>query len=228
MSIYLVEGPQAETFMTMAATETGSKAMLGDPEQFEAGVGPNITQAAITLRDNVAKVAALKTDETRTLVQQHEAAAILSERTVQALEKAKTAISERAEYLTQAGQEEAAAVFELAPSRRFVHEKILEHFVGLAGKAEGLMLMRQIIRTAAEAAAVFFNTKPYLLNMNAENFHKIRFEAVEQYAPKAWEKMTAVVKLVELPAKYDRTIQAVKGSFHNPTLAARAKSRVEV
>ena len=29
MSIYLVEGPQAETFMTMAATETGSKAMLG-------------------------------------------------------------------------------------------------------------------------------------------------------------------------------------------------------
>jgi hypothetical protein len=228
MSIYLVEGPQAETFMTMAATETGSKAMLGDPEQFEAGVGPNITQAAITLRDNVAKVAALKTDETRTLVQQHEAAAILSERTVQALEKAKTAISERAEYLTQAGQEEAAAVFELAPSRRFVHEKILEHFVVLAGKAEGLMLMRQIIRTDAEAAAVFFNTKPYLLNMNAENFHKIRFEAVEQYAPKAWEKMTAVVKLVELPAKYDRTIQAVKGSFHNPTLAARAKSRVEV
>ena len=125
-------------------------------------------------------------------------------------------------------QHEAAAVFELAPSRRFVHEKILEHFVGLAGKAEGLMLMRQIIRTDAEAAAVFFNTKPYLLNMNAENFHKIRFEAVEQYAPKAWEKMTAVVRLVELPAKYDRTIQAVKGSFHNPTLAARAKSRVEV
>ena len=64
--------------------------------------------------------------------------------------------------------------------------------------------------------------------MNAENFHKIRFEAVERYAPKAWEKMTAVVRLVELPAKYDRTIQAVKGSFHNPTLAARAKSRVEV
>ncbi len=167
----------------MAATETGSKAMLGDSEQFEAGVGPNITQAAIILRNNVAKIAALKTDETRTLVQKHEAAAILSERTVQALEKAKTAISERAEYLTQAGQ---------------------------------------------EAAAVFFNTKSYLLNMNAENFHKIRFETVEQYAPKAWEKMTAVVKLVELPAKYDRTIQAVKGSFHNPTLAARAKSRVEV
>ena len=64
--------------------------------------------------------------------------------------------------------------------------------------------------------------------MNAENFHKIRFEAVERYAPKAWEKMTAVVRLVELPAKYDRTIQAVKGSFHTPMLAARAKLRVEV
>ena len=46
MSIYLVEGPQAETFMTMAATETGPKAMLGDPEQFEAGVGLNIAARA--------------------------------------------------------------------------------------------------------------------------------------------------------------------------------------
>lgn len=228
MSTYLVESPQAESFMELASTNTGIAAFLGDPEQFEAGAGPDIANASIALRDGVAKVAALKNDPTRTEVQQHAAGEIVAERTVKALEKSKAAIESRMEYLSQAGQEEAAAVFDLSPSRRFVHEKILEHFVGLASKAEGLVLMRQIIRTDGEAAAVFFNTKPYLLNMNAENFHKIRYEAIEQYAPKAWEKMNAVVKLIELPAKYDKAINSVRTSFYNPALAAKAKLRVEV
>lgn len=228
MSQYLVEGTQAEAFMTMAGTETGAKAMLGDPEKFESGVGPNIVQAGITMRESVAKVVALKTDPTRTEVQKHEAAAVLTERTVTALEKAKAAIQERADYLLMAGQEEANAVFELNPSRRFVHEKILEHMVKQASKPEGLFELRKLMKDDPEAAAVFANAKPYLLNMNPDNFRKVHFEAIERYAPKAWAKMNEGAALTDLPAKYDRAIAAVRVNFHNPALAAKAKLRVQV
>ena len=56
---FLVNTEGASSFMELATTETGGKAFLGDAEQFDSQVGPDITAAHITLRDAANKVAAL-------------------------------------------------------------------------------------------------------------------------------------------------------------------------
>jgi len=61
---FLVNTEGASSFMELATTETGGKAFLGDAEQYDSQVGPDITAAHITLRDAANKVAALVEDPT--------------------------------------------------------------------------------------------------------------------------------------------------------------------
>ncbi|OUJ14856.1 hypothetical protein HK27_13010 [Acetobacter orientalis] len=63
--------------------------MLGDSGKFESGVGSDITNAHIALRDGVANIATLLHDATRNDVQRHEAASVVAGRAVEALQKAK-------------------------------------------------------------------------------------------------------------------------------------------
>lgn len=224
----LVQTPQASGFLELAATETGRKAFLGDAEKFDTDVGPDITNAHIALRDGVATIGRLLSDETRNDVQRHEAASVVAARTVESLEKAKARIAERANYLLMAGQDDAQATFRLDPARRFVQEKIMEFMVEQAGKPDGTMKLRELIKDDGEAAAVFANTKAYLLNMNADNFRKLHFEAIQRHAPDAWTKMQNGVALTELAPKFDKAINSVRNSFYNPSLAAKASTRVQL
>lgn len=224
----LVQSEAASSFLSSAGTETGRKAFLGDPEKFDSGVGPDITNAHIALRDGVATITLLLNDATRNDVQRHEAAGVVAGRTVEALERAKAKIEERANYLLVAGQEDAQATFRLDPNRRFVQEKIMEYMVEQAGKPDGTMKLRELIKDDGEAAAVFANTKPYLLKMNADNFRKLHFEAIERHAPDGWTKMQNGAALTDLAPKFDKTISAVRRSFYNPALAAKASTRVQL
>ena len=54
-----------------------------------------------------------------------------------------------------------------------------------ACKSDSTMKLRELIKDDGEAAAVFANTKPYLLKMNADNFRKLHFEAIERHAQDA-------------------------------------------
>ncbi|WP_143002279.1 hypothetical protein [Nitrosomonas sp. Nm132] len=65
-------------------------------------------------------------------------------------------------------------------------------------------------------AAVVFHSPSFLLDIAPENHTKLRFEATERHVPAAYKMMTDSVALRELPAKYDKTISAVRGSFYLP------------
>lgn len=224
----LVQSEQAASFLSLAGTETGRKALLSDPEKVDSHAATDVINAQIALRDGVETIGKLLKDETRNTVQKHEAAGVVAARTVEVLEKTKAKIEERANYLLMAGQEDAQATFRLDPTRRFVHEHILAHMANLASKPDGTIKLRQIVEEDGEAAAVFANTKPYLLNMNADNHRSLQFKAIERHAPDAWAKMQAGVTLMDVPAKFAKTISAVRASFYNPAVAAKASTRVQI
>ena len=227
MSTYLVETPQAESFMELASTNTGSMAFLGDAEQFESGVGPDITNAGIALRQNVAKVAALKNDPTRTEVQKHEAAEVLAERTVQSLEKSKASIQSRIDELWNNGIAQSDIVFAPKSDRGTLDSEIRQYLREQAGKADGMLKIREAMKDK-NVAGVVMHSPSFLLDMNPANHQTLKFEILEQHLPDAYKKLTDSVALRELPAKYDKAINSVRTSFYNPALAAKAKLRVEV
>ncbi|WP_090576617.1 hypothetical protein [Nitrosomonas sp. Nm58] len=99
----LVQTEAASPFLLLAVTGTGRKAFLGDPEKFDSSVGPDITNAHLALRDGIDTIARLLKDETRNGVQRHEVAGVMTARTIEALQKAKTAIESRAELLYGGG-----------------------------------------------------------------------------------------------------------------------------
>ena len=224
---FLVNTEGASSFMELATTETGGKAFLGDAEQYDSQVGPDITAAHITLRDAANKVAALVEDPTRTEVQKHEAAAILAERTVAQLAKSKAAIEARAESLYNTGLTQAQMQFAPSADRGALDSEIRAYIREQAGKGEGLMKIRQAMEDKA-VAAVVFHSPSFLLDIAPENLTTLRFEATERHIPAAYKMMTDSVALRELPAKYDKTISAVRGSFYLPTVAAQASKRVQV
>lgn len=224
----LVQSEAASSFLSLAGTETGRKALLGDPEKLDSSAATDVINAQISLRDGVETIGKLLKDETRNLVQRHEAAGVVAARTVEALEKAGAKIEERANYLLMSGQEDAQATFRLDPNRRFVHEHILAHMTSLASKTDGTIKLRQIIEEDGEAAAVFANTKPYLLNMNADNHRALHFKAIQRHAPDAWAKMEAGVTLTDLAPKFAKAANSVRASFFNPAVAAKASTRVQL
>jgi hypothetical protein len=87
------------------------------------------------------------------------------------------------------------------------------------------MKIRQAMEDKA-VAAVVFHSPSFLLDIAPENHTKLRFEATERHVPAAYKMMTDSVALRELPAKYDKTISAVRGSFYLPPVAAQAAKRV--
>ena len=227
MNTYLVESPQAESFMELASTNTGSAAFLGDPEQFEAGAGPDIANASIALRQNVAKVAALKNDPTRTEVQKHEAAAVLAERTLTQLEKSKAAIESRANELWNSAVTQSELTFAPKSDRGTLDSEIRQYLREQAGKPEGMMKIREAMKDK-NVAGVVWHSPSFLLDINPANHQKLKVEALEQHLPDAYKKVVDSLALGELPAKYDKAINSVRTSFYNPALAAKAKLRVEV
>ena len=227
MSTYLVENPQAEGFMELASTNTGSNAFLGDPEQFEAGAGLDIANAGIALRQNVAKVAALKNDPTRTEVQKHEAAAVLAERTVAQLEKSKASIESRANELWNSAVTQSELTFAPKSDRGTLDSEIRQYLREQAGKPEGMMKIREAMKDK-NVAGVVWHSPSFLLDINPANHQKLKVEVLEQHLPDAYKKVVDSLALRDLPAKYDKAINSVRTSFYNPALAAKAKLRVEV
>lgn len=223
----LVQTPQASGFLELAATETGRKAFLGDPEKFDSEVGPDILNAQIALRDGVETIARLLKDETRNEVQRHEVAGVVAARTVEALEKSKAAIERRAELLYSDGVAQAEREFSPRASHAALESEIRTYIRELANKADGPSKIRAAMLESKDVAAVIFHSPGFLVGINPETHTKLRFEATEKWLPDAYKRMTGSIALSELAPKFAKAANSVRNSFYNPTLAAKASTRVQ-
>lgn len=224
----LVKTPQASGFLELAATETGRKAFLGDAEKYDSDVGPDITNAHIALRDGVATIGQLLNDETRNEVQRHEAAGIVAGRTVEALQKTKAAIENRAELLYSDGVAQAEREFTPRASHASLESEIRTYIRELSDNPEGPSKIRAAMLESKDVAAVIFHSPGFLVGINPETHTKLRFEATEKWVPAAYKRMTDSVALRELAPKFDKAINSVKNSFYNPALASKASTRVQI
>ncbi len=224
----LVQSEAASSFLSLAGTETGRKAFLGDPEKFDSGVGPDITNAAIALRNGVETVAALLNDATRNDVQRHEAAGVVAGRTIETLQKAKAAIESRAEVLFSDGAAQAEREFTPRASHASLESEIRAYIREQAKQPDGPANVRAAMLASKDVAAVIFHSPGFLVGINADTHSKLRYEAAEKWAPEAYKRMTDSVALRELAPKFDKAINSVRTSFYNPTMAAKASTRVRI
>ncbi len=65
-------------------------------------------------------------------------------------------------------------------------------------------------------------------HINAETHSKLRYEAAERWVPEAYKRMTDSVALRELAPKFDKAAASVRNSFYNPSVAAKASTRVQI
>ncbi len=224
----LVQSEAASSFLSLAATETGRKAFLGDPEKYESGVGPDITNAGIALRDGVETIGRLLNDATRNEVQRHEAAGVVAARTVEALQKAKAAIESRAEILFSDGAAQAEREFTPRASHASLESEIRAYIREQAKQPDGPAKVRAAMLESKDVAAVIFHSPGFLVGINAETHSKLRYEAAEKWVPEAYKRMTDSVALRELAPKFDKAAASVRNSFYNPSLAAKASTRVQI
>lgn len=224
----LVQSEAASSFLSLAGTETGRKAFLGDPEKYESGVGPDITNAGIALRDGVETIGRLLSDATRNEVQRHEAAGVVAARTVEALQKAKAAIESRAEILFSDGAAQAEREFTPRASHASLESEIRAYIREQAKQPDGPAKVRAAMLESKDVAAVIFHSPGFLVGINPETHSKLRDEAAEKSVPEAYKRMTDSVWLRELAPKFDKAAASVRNSFYNPSLAAKASTRVQI
>lgn len=224
----LVQTEAASSFLSLAGTETGRKAFLGDPEKFDGGVGPDITNAHIALRDGVETIGRLLNDATRNDVQRHEAAGIVTVRTVEALKKAKAAIESRAELLYSDGVAQAEREFTPRASHASLESEIRAYVREQAKQPDGPAKVRAAMLESKDVAAVIFHSPGFLVGINPETHTKLRFEATEQWVPDSYKRMTDSIALRDLAPKFEKAINSVRSSFYNPAISAKASTRVQL
>lgn len=201
---------------------------MGDPDKFGSGVGPDITNAHIALRDGVATIAALLNNATRNDVQRHEAAGVVAGRTVEALQKAKASIENRAALMFSYGVAQAEREFTPRASHASLESEIRAYIREQAKQTDGPAKVRAAMLENKDVAAVIFHSPGFLVGINAETHSKLRYDATERWVPDAYKRMTDSIALRELAPKFDKAIGSVRSSFYNPTLAAKASTRVRI
>lgn len=226
---FLVNNDHASSFLTLASTEAGRRAFLGDHEKIgDTQASVAVLNSQIALRDALSTIEALTRDETRSLPQRHEAAARLAERVITQLTEAKETFGSRADALWERGTDEATAFFAPNLSRSFLDAQVIGFVKEQATKPDGILKVGELVRTNKNVAAVVFNTDDFLLGINGDTHSKMKFDAVESHAPNSYVKMTASLALRELPPRYDKAINAVRTSFYSPNEAAKTATRVNI
>ena len=229
MPLYLVNTPNAEKFLTLANTNAGLRAMLGDADADKfKGMGQTITDAQEVLRKGVERAVALVQDRTRTDVAKHAAAKQIAESTAKQLAFQRNQIAAKAEDLMQDGQAVADAFFEMRGERSAIDAQIMDWVKDQAGKDGGVAQIRKTAMEEPQLAAVLYNAPNFLLGINEKSHAKLRLDVVEKHAPTAYKAMDQGVELQGLVPRYDKAIAGIHSSFYNPTIADQAASHVEV
>lgn len=229
MSRFLVNTPQAEQWLTLAATETGSEAIVcGNSDNYsDAESSAALLNASIALRDGVRTIEALNLDRTRTDPLKHEAASKVSANVVGKLEHAKATVERRASALYASGVEEADAAFAPNLNRSHLDAEIIRYVREESAKPDGIVKVHGLVRSNRNVASVVYGAESFLLGIAEPTHTRMKFDAVEHHVPAAYKRMTDSLALRELPAKLDAAANSVRRSFHNPGIAAGMATRVQ-
>jgi hypothetical protein len=229
MSKYLVNGPGTADFLDLAHTESGTRAMLGDPK-IEAMVGVDIVNAHIALREGAKKVAALVYDPTRTDVSKHAVAKKLADSVVEKLSKTKAVIEKRAEYLQSEALRVADIEFGPKSERAALHSEIrgwVRETLQRRG-GEGIGIVREALKGNSDLAAIVWHSPRFLLGLPDEIHSELRMEVLEAHKPELFSGLSTSLALTKLLGKYDTAIRKVQSSFYSPEMAKQSVKRVEV
>lgn len=228
MAQHLVNTDAAADFLSLAMTDVGPVAFLGDAEAFESGVAADIQMANIALRDGASKVVALTKDETRTEVARHAVAEKVANSVIGQLTKTKAAIEAKAESLGYLGQAQASALFSPKDGRAALDGEIRSWIRESMKTADGISEVMAAARSDGNVAAVIYHSPRFLLGLSNETHASLKFDAIKRFAPEAYAHIENSGKLFDLAPRYDRVMQKVRMNFYNQTLADKAKLRVEV
>lgn len=79
-----------------------------------------------------------------------------------------------------------------------------------------------------DVAGVIFHSRGFLMGLNAETHSKFRYDTMKSWVSDVNKRMTDSIAHRELALKFDKIIGSVRTSFYNPTLAAKASTRVRI
>ena len=225
---YLVNSPDATSFLDTAQLDSGLSAILGDPKALDASVAPDVQSAHITLKDAAKKIAALVGDPTRTEVQKHAAAKQLAEKVTNHLEKSKAALEAHAEKLKASAL--AQADLHLGPRSEsgVLHSEIRSWVREQAKTPEGLLQVKQAMADNDDVAAVLWHSPSFLVGLAPSVHEGLRLEALQSRKPELYANLSNSVGLAKLAGKYEAAIRKVAPSFYTPSLAEQASKRVEI
>jgi hypothetical protein len=224
----LVGGENADNFISLAATEIGRKAFLGDHTKLDSDIGPKIVNANISLRDATDKIIRLVDDPTRTEVKKHEAAKQIADKTIKTLEDAKGEFISRAESLMQRAKTLVDIEFSPTENKGTLYSDIRNWISKQSNEADGIEKIRQAAKGNKDIAAVLWHSPAPILGLADTVLNSLQEGMIIKYIPEAASNVAKSQDLSKLVPKYDETIRKIRASFFNPGLAEQAKLRVEV
>lgn len=225
---YLVNSPDATSFLDTAQLDSGLSAILGDPKAIDAHVAPDVQSAHMVLKDAAKKVAALVHDVTRTETAKHDAAKQLAQKVTTHLEKSKAALEAHAEKLRQ--QSIVQAELELGPkSERAGLQSEIRAWIREQAKDPGnIPAIKAAAADNPDVASVLWHSPRFLLGLAESTHEAMRMEALQARRPDLYTNLSNSVGLVKLAGKYAAAIRKVAPSFYTPSLAEQASRRVEI
>ncbi|MBI5070375.1 MAG: hypothetical protein HZB56_19235 [Deltaproteobacteria bacterium] len=227
---YLVGSPQATDFLDQTHIPSGLNVMLGDPDNCDPMVAPEMRLAHIALRDGATKIAALVADPTRpTDVEKHVAARKVANAVIDRLEKTKKVILERADYVLDEATRQADLALGPKSDRGSLHSEIRQWLRETSRLPDGLEKIRSALEAGGDdLAAVLWHSPTFLTGLPPDLHETLRFEALQRAKPDTCAAFSSSVGLRRLADRYDGAIRRTTIYFYNPTVAEKAAKRVEV
>jgi len=224
----LVQDEDAQYFAQQASTEVGRKVLLGDREKLDDYAYNAVTSAHGWLADGVRKIGALVNDPTRNDVLKHEAAKVVAERTIEGLQQTQAVLEQRANVLHSEAHQMVEQRFAIDPVRGSIQSEIRGWIREQTKDEDGLLKIRQAMRSNSEVASVIYHSPHFLMNLASNVRDNMRIEAIEAHVPAAYKKLEASIALRDTAAKYPRAMAGVRRNFFNAGLAAQAARRVQI
>ena len=224
--------PEAATdFIQGIERPTQLNAWTGDAEPFKDD--PTVYNAMMAGREalvnGASKIKALTADLTRNEPQKHEAGGEVSAKTVAKLEETQRTIQAQANAYQAGGDEALKEAFAINDGDKWLCDHWLS-YVGREAKNQdgGFANIRKAATTHRELAAVIMKMPAELLGLPGDFLQSVRVKAVERFHPEIQQSWQRAEDLRDIAGRYTSLAARVKLNFHNPSVARKMATRVNV
>lgn len=224
--------PEAATdFIQGIERPTQLNAWAGNAEPFKDD--PIVYNAIMggheALLHGAAKIKRLTNDETRSEPERHAAGGELSAKTVAKLEEAHNVLNAQANAY-QAGADAALKeAFALKDGDKWLYDRWLSYVEREAKNQDGgFANIRKATLANRELATVLMKMPGELVGLPADFLQTVRVKAVEKFHPEIQDAFQRAEDLRDVAGRYKSLIARVSLNFHNPLIAKKMKTRVEV